>query len=202
MWYEVIPPFTENVNKRWKISLSHSTAELGCSVKDINSQKIFLFLTNWACRNNRHLVLKERESLYRWRFGCRRYRGKLIHHFILVFFLYIFSLARPAVRISSLLFFKFDTGDFCDPGLSKIRWPHWFVAVVLPTECFHSRGQHLCKFFGTKEKRLHKKRVQLPEDWFGTPTWPPIHCFGTPIWPPWRHWPVWENPSTSLKRAP
>ena len=38
-----------------------------------------------------------------------------------------------------------------------------------------------------KRKRLHKKRVQLPEDWFGTPTWPPFHCFGTPIWPPWRH---------------
>ena len=53
-------------------------------------------------------------------------------------------------------------------------------------ECFHSRGQHICKFIG-KKKRLHKKRVQLPEDWFGTPTWPPFHCFGTPIWPPWRH---------------
>ena len=31
---------------------------------------------------------------------------------------------------------------------------------------------------------LHKKRVQLPQDWFGTPTWPPFHCFVTPIWPP------------------
>ena len=38
-----------------------------------------------------------------------------------------------------------------------------------------------------KRKRLHKKGVQLPQDWFGTPTWPPFHCFGTPIWPPWRH---------------
>ena len=35
-----------------------------------------------------------------------------------------------------------------------------------------------------KRKRLHKKRVQLPEDWFGTPTWPTFFCFGTPIWPP------------------
>ena len=35
-----------------------------------------------------------------------------------------------------------------------------------------------------KRKRLHKKRVQLPQDWFGTPTWPPFDCFGTPIWPP------------------
>ena len=36
-------------------------------------------------------------------------------------------------------------------------------------------------------KSLHKKRVQLPQDWFGTPTWPPFHCFETPMWPPWRH---------------
>ena len=35
-----------------------------------------------------------------------------------------------------------------------------------------------------KRKFLHKKKVQLPQDWFGTPTWPPFHCFGTPIWPP------------------
>ena len=41
--------------------------------------------------------------------------------------------------------------------------------------------------FWNKRKSLHKKRVQLPEDWFGTPTWPPFLCFGTPIWPPWRH---------------
>ena len=41
--------------------------------------------------------------------------------------------------------------------------------------------------YWNKRKRLHKKKVQLPEDWFGTPTWPPFHCFGTPIWPPWRH---------------
>ena len=41
--------------------------------------------------------------------------------------------------------------------------------------------------YWNKRKRLHKKRVQLPQDWFGTPTWPPFHCFGTPIWSPWRH---------------
>ena len=42
-------------------------------------------------------------------------------------------------------------------------------------------------YWNKKKKRLHKKRVQLPQDWFGTPTWPPFHCFGKPIWPPWRH---------------
>ena len=43
------------------------------------------------------------------------------------------------------------------------------------------------QIYWNKRKRLHKKRIQLPQDWFGTPTWPPFHCFGTPIWPPWRH---------------
>ena len=43
------------------------------------------------------------------------------------------------------------------------------------------------QIYWNKRKRLHKKRVQLPQDWFGTPTWPPFHCFGTPIWPTWRH---------------
>ena len=41
--------------------------------------------------------------------------------------------------------------------------------------------------FWNKRNHLHKKRVHLPQDWFGTPTWPPFHCFGTPIWPTWRH---------------
>ena len=27
-----------------------------------------------------------------------------------------------------------------------------------------------------KRKCLHKKRIQLPQDWFGTLTWPPFHC--------------------------
>ena len=42
-------------------------------------------------------------------------------------------------------------------------------------EGFHSRGQRLCKLIGTKESFTFyiKKKVQLPEDWFGTPTWPP-----------------------------
>ena len=43
------------------------------------------------------------------------------------------------------------------------------------------------QIYWNKRKRLHNKRVQLPQDWFGTPTWPPFHCFGTPIWSPERH---------------
>ena len=43
------------------------------------------------------------------------------------------------------------------------------------------------QIYWNKRKYLHKKTVQLPEDWFGTLTWPLFHCFGTSIWPPWRH---------------
>ena len=47
------------------------------------------------------------------------------------------------------------------------------------------------QIYWSKRKRLHKKRVQLPEDWFGTPTWPPwrhvkgfpksVHILGMPV---------------------
>ena len=43
------------------------------------------------------------------------------------------------------------------------------------------------QIYWNKTKRLHQKRVQLPQDWFGTPTWPSFYCFGTSIWPPWKH---------------
>ena len=40
------------------------------------------------------------------------------------------------------------------------------------------------QIYRNKRKRLHKKRVQLPQDWFRTPTWASFYFFGTPIWPP------------------
>ena len=43
------------------------------------------------------------------------------------------------------------------------------------------------QIYGNKRIFLHKKRVQLPQDLFATPIWPPFHCFRTPIWPPWPH---------------
>ena len=51
-------------------------------------------------------------------------------------------------------------------------------------ERFHSRGQHLCKFTGTKDSFYMGKKVQLPQDWFGTQTWPTCRCFETPTWQP------------------
>ena len=43
------------------------------------------------------------------------------------------------------------------------------------------------QIYWDKRKNLHKKRFRLPQDFPGTPSWPPFHCFGTPIWQPWRH---------------
>ena len=44
------------------------------------------------------------------------------------------------------------------------------------------------QIYGNKRNHLHKKRVQLPQDWLehqhGRRF---IACFGTPIWPPWSH---------------
>ena len=53
------------------------------------------------------------------------------------------------------------------------------LLLVFPDkEHFHSRGQHLCKFIGTKESVLHKKRSKLPQVWFVSST---FHCFGIQI---------------------
>ena len=55
------------------------------------------------------------------------------------------------------------------------------------------------QIYRNKRKRLHNKKVQLPEDWFGTPTWPLFYCFGAPIWPPWRHVKTLYNIQSSLR---
>ena len=63
-------------------------------------------------------------------------------------------------------------------SLSRVWLVYRVFSLTLPASM---------QIYWNKRKRLHKKRVQLPQDWFGTPTWPPFHCFGTQIWPPWRH---------------
>ena len=59
--------------------------------------------------------------------------------------------------------------------------------VGVELECLYSHDKQLCKCIGTKECFYIGKKVQLPQDWSGTQTWPPFYCSGTPIWPPWRH---------------
>ena len=51
-------------------------------------------------------------------------------------------------------------------------------------ERFHSRGERLCKFIGTIERQiLHKKRVELPQDWFGQG---PPHVSAVELGIPWN----------------
>ena len=58
---------------------------------------------------------------------------------------------------------------------------------IADNRAFSLTWQASMQIYWDKRKRLHKKRVQLPKDFLGTPTWPPFRCFRTPIWPPWRH---------------
>ena len=88
----------------------------------------------------------------------------------------------------------------CKKNIS-VEWGHPHPSVLLlmnieikftPPLTSHYRVFSLTwsasmQIYWNKRKCLNKKRVHLPQDWFGTPTWPPFHCFGTPIWPPWRH---------------
>ena len=62
----------------------------------------------------------------------------------------------------------------------------WDYGIEEPYRVFSLTWPAYMQIYWNKRKRLHKKRVQLPEDWFGTPTWPPFHCFRTPIWPPFH----------------
>ena len=65
-----------------------------------------------------------------------------------------------------------------------------FVAInwhrCWPRRAFSLTWPASMQIYWNKRKPLHKKRVQLPQDCPGAPTWPPFHCFRTPIWPPWR----------------
>ena len=54
--------------------------------------------------------------------------------------------------------------------VSDCAWLTWWYRV------FSLTWSASMQIYWNKRKRLHKKRVQLPQDWFGTPRWPP-----------WRH---------------
>ena len=89
----------------------------------------------------------------------------------------------------TILCFLFTNGTFylvCFLVPLQTTW--WYPReLFLSYRVFSLTWPASMQIYWNKRKRLHKKRVQLPQDWFGTPTWPPFHCFGTPIWPPWRH---------------
>ena len=81
----------------------------------------------------------------------------------------VYVIARPGV----------SGVDICMKITGKVIKCHYRAFLLMwPTSV---------QIYQNRRKCLHKKRVQLPQDWFGTPTRPPFHCFGTPIWPPWHH---------------
>ena len=60
----------------------------------------------------------------------------------------------------------------------------WVKIICRTYRVFSLTWPASMQIYGNKRKRLHKKRVQLPQDWLRTPIWPPFYCCGTPIWPP------------------
>ena len=66
-------------------------------------------------------------------------------------------------------------------ALPKRQFEYFMVFFEVAYRAFSLTWPASMHIYCNKRKRLHKKRIQLPQDWFGTPTWPPFHCFGTPI---------------------
>ena len=53
--------------------------------------------------------------------------------------------------------------------------------------CFHSRGQSLCKFIGTKERICIRKEFNSHRNWSWYTNMAAVSFFGTLTWPPWHH---------------
>ena len=67
--------------------------------------------------------------------------------------------------------------------LSTVFFPvNWFMQVY---RAFSLTWPACAQIYCNKRKRLHNKRVHLPLDWIGTPTWPPWRHLKTlypPLW--------------------
>ena len=68
-------------------------------------------------------------------------------------------------------------------GYSKSWWRSLYFCQPFVNKAFSLPCPAAKQINCNKRKRLHKKRVQLPQYWFGTQTWPPFQCSRTPIWP-------------------
>ena len=75
----------------------------------------------------------------------------------------------------------------CSKLFVPIGTSHFPVFTVsLPIECFHSRGQHLCKFIGKKESVCIRKEFKSHKTGLGHQHGRRFIVLGHPIWPPWR----------------
>ena len=75
----------------------------------------------------------------------------------------------------------------CTPIQASVIFPATRVSSVVIYKAFSFTRPTSKPIYWNKRKHLHKNRVQLTVDLFGTQPWLPFHCFGTPIWPRWRH---------------
>ena len=110
--------------------------------------------------------------------------SKMNNTFLLLYF------PKPESQVWSFIYRKWSID--CLRKYCKNTVKYWVLAVFSRGEdvgyiVFSLTWPASMQIYWNKRKRFHKKGIQLPQDWFGTPTWPPFHCFGTPIWPPWRH---------------
>ena len=79
------------------------------------------------------------------------------------------------------------TSNSINAVFKPILNPFFCAWIISSHRAFSLTCPGSMQIYWNKGKRLQKKRVQLPQDWFVSPTWPLFHCFETPIWPPWRH---------------
>ena len=75
----------------------------------------------------------------------------------------------------------------CTPIQASVIFPATRVPFLVIYRAFSFTWPASKPIYWNKRKHLHKNRVQLTVDLFGTQPWLPFHCFGTPIWPRWRH---------------
>ena len=99
------------------------------------------------------------------------------------------GVVAPKARTHFL--YSFWSGELRFISATRLLPPFIPIRLTAPGSQMHYRAfslTWLCKFIGKKEsvciRKEKEKERKLPQDWFGTPTWPPFHCFGTPIWPP------------------
>lgn len=62
--------------------------------------------------------------------------------------------------------------------MKTVIWPCMPTRLHWSIDCFHSLGQQLCKFLGTKNVCTWEKN-SIPQDFFGKPTWRPFIVFHT-----------------------
>ena len=80
--------------------------------------------------------------------------------------------------------------------LNDLRRKFWMITKIMSVQSVCTRLSSSHANLLEQKKCLRKKRVELPQNWFGTPTWLLFHCFGTPIWRPRRHVHTLYTPSS------